>query len=196
MPSGSSLRRLLTLCALALACSGAVPAQSFDLGQNREPLVSLDGQWRFHPGDSPATSESSSPATHGSFAWAQPGFDDSAWPLLASDRSWSDQGYADMSGYGWYRFAVRIPAGDEPTALMLAPIVTSFQMFVDGRLVGQSGQMPPTPASATRCLPSRKPEALLRAPSRLPSACGTRLSGPVTWAAARSAAATWPAAAH
>jgi hypothetical protein len=142
MPSGSSLRRLLTLCALALACSSAVQAQSFDLGQNREPLVSLDGQWRFHPGDSPATP--------GSFAWAQPGFDDSAWPLLASDRSWSVQGYPDMSGYGWYRFTVRIPPGSNASSLMLAPIVTSFQVFVDGMLVGKSGQMPPTIIPNTR----------------------------------------------
>jgi len=137
----------MALAALALACGGAAQAQSFDLGQNREPLVSLDGQWRFHPGDSPATQSSATPS---SFAWAQPGFDDSAWPLLQSDRSWSEQGYPDMSGYGWYRFAVRIPAGDEPTALLLAPIVTSFEVYVDGRRAGHSGQMPPTIVPNTR----------------------------------------------
>jgi hypothetical protein len=135
---------------LALACGGAVRAQSFDLGQNREPLVLLDGPWRFHPGDSPAAPESASSATPSSFAWAQPGFDDSAWPLLESNRSWSEQGYTDMSGYGWYRFTVRIPAGGEPTSLLLAPIVTSFQVYADGRLVGQSGQMPPTIVPNTR----------------------------------------------
>jgi hypothetical protein len=134
---------------MALACAAVLPAQSFDLGQDREPLVSLDGLWRFHPGDSPAVPALGSSSSE-KFLWSQPGFDDSAWPLLASNRSWSEQGYADMSGYGWYRFAVRIPAGDEPTALMLAPIVTSFQVFVDGRLVGQSGRMPPTIAPNTR----------------------------------------------
>ncbi len=76
--------------------------------------------------------------------------------MLASDRSWSEQGYPDMSGYGWYRFTIKIPPGEEPIALMLAPIVTSFQVYVDGHLVGRSGQMPPTisptPASATRPL--------------------------------------------
>jgi hypothetical protein len=136
---------LAALGALALACASALAAQSFDLERNREPLVSLDGLWRFHPGDSPRD-----PADEEAFLWAEPGFDDASWPLLKSDRSWSAQGYLDMSGYGWYRFSVIVPAGDEPTSLLLAPIVTSFQVFVDGRLVGSSGRMPPTIAPNTR----------------------------------------------
>ncbi len=139
MRLASALRRLAALAALALACAPAVSAQTFDLANSRLPLVSLDGPWRFHPGDSPA-----GPADSQSLLWAQPAFDDSAWPLLQSDRSWSTQGYPEMSGYGWYRFAVKIPPGDQPTSLMLAPIVTSFQVFVDGRLAGSSGSMPPT----------------------------------------------------
>ncbi len=139
MRPGSPLRRLAALAALALACVASLPAQTFDLGRDREPLVSLDGAWRFHPGDSPAD-----PAAPQKLLWAEPAFGDSAWPLLQSDRSWSAQGYPDMSGYGWYRFTVSVPPGAEPTSLMLAPIVTSFQVFVDGRLAGSSGQMPPT----------------------------------------------------
>ncbi|MGC9158788.1 MAG: SpoIIE family protein phosphatase [Terracidiphilus sp.] len=114
-----------------------LPAQSFDLDRGREPVVSLDGLWRFHPGDSPPD-----PAT-GRPLWAEPGFDDSGWPLLKSGESWSAQGYRGMSGYGWYRFTVRIPAGHKPTSLLLAPIVTAYRVYVDGKLVGGSGQMPP-----------------------------------------------------
>jgi phosphoserine phosphatase RsbU/P len=139
MPFGSGLRRLVAFTAVVLACAASLPAQSFDLSRDREPLVSLDGPWHFHPGDSPLD-----PAASNAFIWAQPGFDDSAWPLLESTRSWSVQGYPDMSGYGWYRFTVQIPAASQPASLLLAPILTSFQVFVDGRLVGQSGQMPPT----------------------------------------------------
>jgi hypothetical protein len=127
------------LAALALlACTAGLAAQSFDLDRGREAIVSLDGPWRFHPGDSPLPGGRQTPA------WAEPGFDDSAWPLLDSGRSWASQGYPDMSGYAWYRFAVRIPAGTRPTSLLLAPIVTSFEIYVDGGLAGGSGDMPPT----------------------------------------------------
>jgi sigma-B regulation protein RsbU (phosphoserine phosphatase) len=150
MRFGSGLRRLAALAVAALAWATSLPAQSFDLSRDRKPLVSLDGQWRFHPGDSPQAPESSGPNASPPFLWADPGLDDSAWPLLASDRPWSEQGYPGMSGYGWYRFTIEIPAGEGPTSLMLAPIVTSFQVFVDGKLVGQSGQMPPTIIPNTR----------------------------------------------
>jgi hypothetical protein len=151
--SGCGLRWFAWVTVLAVACAGGLaahslpaqsPAQSFDLTTDREPLVSLDGAWHFHAGDSPAS------GTAQEYLWADPALDDSAWPLLQSDRPWSAQGYPGMAGYGWYRFAVHIPAGPNPTSLMLAPIVTSFQVFVDGRLVGHSGQMPPTIIPNTR----------------------------------------------
>jgi hypothetical protein len=136
MRFGSLLRRIASLALVAYAAW--LPAQSFDLERGREPVVSLDGLWRFHPGDSPTASALATPL------WADPAFDDSGWALLKSDRSWSDQGYPAMSGYGWYRFTVRVPAGDKPFSLLLAPIMTSFEVYVDGRRVGGSGQMPPT----------------------------------------------------
>ena len=58
---------------------------TFSLLTDREPVASLDGQWRFHPGDD--------------LHWADPGFDDSAWPLLRSDQPWSTQGYNGLSGF-------------------------------------------------------------------------------------------------
>jgi hypothetical protein len=162
MRSVSGPRRLAALAAAVLVCAAACGAHSiaqtlpasqapiFDLNRDREPLVSLDGLWRFHPGDSPTTSAANSEK----LLWAQPGFDDSAWPLLQSDRSWSEQGYQDMAGYGWYRFTLRIPPGDQPTALMLAPIMTSFQVYVDGALIGHSGNLPPTITPNARVSPT------------------------------------------
>jgi len=136
MLPGSVLRRLAALALVAYAVW--LPAQSFDLDRGREPVASLDGLWRFHPGDSPTGPGANTPL------WAAPGLDDSAWPLLRGDRSWSTQGYRGMSGYGWYRFTVKVPPGDKPTSLLLAPIMTSFEIYVDGERVGGSGQMPPT----------------------------------------------------
>jgi hypothetical protein len=59
-------RRLSSLLAasLALLSLGAArpaSAQVFDLDKDREPMVLLDGLWRFHPGDDPH--------------WADPDFD-------------------------------------------------------------------------------------------------------------------------
>ncbi|MGD0892029.1 MAG: PP2C family protein-serine/threonine phosphatase [Terracidiphilus sp.] len=145
----STLRRLAWL---AVAASAAwLPAQSFDLDRGREPVVSLDGLWRFQPGDSPQIPAAppaneqdgeKQPGGKQALLWAQPGFDDSKWPLLLSGRDFSSQGYSGLSGYAWYRFTVTIPAGDKPTSLLLAPIITSYQVYVDGTLVGGSGKMP------------------------------------------------------
>ena len=120
---------------LFVISAGAAWGQTFDLDTGREPVVSLDGKWRFHPGDSPSGGDR--------FAWAASAFDDSTWKLLDSDKPWSEQGYPNMGGFGWYRFTIRIPAGDKPTDLLIAPTVSSYQVFVDGTLVGSRGPMPP-----------------------------------------------------
>jgi hypothetical protein len=138
MRFSSTLRRLALLAVVAYAAW--LPAQSFDLDRGREPVVSLDGRWRFHPGDSPLSFDIE-PTGQTAKLWAGAGFDDSAWPLLDSGKSWAEQGYPGMSGFGWYRFTVKVPAGEKPTAILLAPMVTSFEVYVDGRLVGGSGQM-------------------------------------------------------
>ena len=106
-------------------------AQVFDLDKDREPIVVLDGLWRFHPGDDPH--------------WADPGFEDSTWALISSEKSWSDQGYKGMSGVAWYRVKVFVPQNEEPLSLFIPSISirTSYQVFADGKLVGGLGGMPP-----------------------------------------------------
>ena len=86
MACASDVRRLayLVLFCLFLAASAIwLPAQSFDLDRGREAVVSLDGLWRFHPGDSPLDNGASLPL------WAQQDFDDSGWKLLRSDKPWN-----------------------------------------------------------------------------------------------------------
>jgi len=102
---------------------------TFDFARDREPIISLDGKWRFHPGDDAR--------------WADPAFDDSSWPLLSSSQPWSDQGYPSMSGFGWYRFSVLVPPTHPALSLDLSPLMTSWQAFVDGKLVASLGLMPP-----------------------------------------------------
>ncbi|HTJ29563.1 MAG TPA: PP2C family protein-serine/threonine phosphatase [Acidobacteriaceae bacterium] len=127
-----TLAPLFLLLAAPQARGQHTPAV-FDLATEREPVVSLDSEWRFHPGDNSQ--------------WSDPAYDDSAWRLLRSDEPWSDQGYAGMSGYGWYRFTVHVPARsassrDEKLAVELAPIMTTYQLFFDGRMAGQVGSAP------------------------------------------------------
>jgi phosphoserine phosphatase RsbU/P len=102
---------------------------SFSFLTGREAVVSVDGLWRFHPGDDAR--------------WASPDFDDSAWPLLRSDQPWATQGYPNMSGFAWYRFTVQTPSPAEPLALLLPSILTDYELYQDGNRIGGTGRMPP-----------------------------------------------------
>ena len=114
----------LTLEALA-------SAQVFDMEKDRVSMAVLDGLWRFHTGDDPH--------------WADPAFDDSSWALLRSDDSWTTQGYKDYGGMAWYRFQVVLPDHHRPLALVMRRLMTSYQVFAGGRLIGQYGGLPPHP---------------------------------------------------
>ncbi|HUX44988.1 MAG TPA: SpoIIE family protein phosphatase [Terracidiphilus sp.] len=127
------MKKLLFLFLAVSACA-SLPAQTFSLITGREPVTSLDGLWRFHTGDNPA--------------WANPGFDDSTWPLLRSDESWTKQGHFTYSGYAWYRFAVQVVDGSKPLGVLLPRIYTGYQVFANGKLIGYSGSTSPTAAPA------------------------------------------------
>ena len=150
------------------------------------------GSWRFHPGDSPARPgsrrrsgprpASTTPAGRCSTA-ANPG---------------PAQGYPGMSGYGWYRFAVKVPAGEEANLAAVGAIVTSFEVYVDGRLAGGSGQMPPTLIPSTEFRYHLFPLTLSGSASARTVAGGhSRLAlahlGKLRGRRALSSAATWPA---
>lgn len=102
---------------------------TFSLLTDRQPVVSLDGEWRFHPGDDPH--------------WAEPGFDDSGWALLRSDQPWSTQGYHGLSGFAWYRFTVQVPSQAMALAILLPSMLTDYEIFDDGQRIGGFGKMPP-----------------------------------------------------
>jgi hypothetical protein len=109
-----------------------VPA-TFNFDHDREPIISLNGVWRFHPGDDP----------DGKLGWAKPDFDDSSWPLLRSNTGWGEQGYEGYSGFAWYRFKVLLPHEQRRWAISLPRLLTTYQIFADNRLIGQFGGMPP-----------------------------------------------------
>ncbi|HEY1803161.1 MAG TPA: SpoIIE family protein phosphatase [Terracidiphilus sp.] len=125
---------LLVLAVALLPCLAIhARAQVVDFQNEREPVVKIHDLWRFHTGDDP----------DGKLGWAAPGFDDSSWKLLSSDEPWSQHGFSGYTGFAWYRFQVVLPPSQKPMALFIPYISTSYQVFADGRLIGQFGGMPP-----------------------------------------------------
>ncbi len=141
---------MLWMILLGLGFAQPAGAQVFHFSQDREPVVALNGLWRFHTGDNSA--------------WAAPGFDDSSWKLLRSDDSWNDQGYRNYNGMAWYRFQVDLPAQHPPLALYVPFLLTSYQVYANGQKIGQYGGLPPQ-ENALNPLPEiyRIPQSLLPA---------------------------------
>ena len=48
-----------------------------------------------------------------------------------------------LSGFAWYRFKVILPETHKPWAICIPHLSTSYQIFADGKLIGQFGGMPP-----------------------------------------------------
>jgi hypothetical protein len=113
-------------------------------------VVELTGPWRFHPGDD--------------LAWAQPGYDDSAWatqdltpPAGSLDPvtgisgfvpGWTTKGFPKLTGYAWYRLRVNVvgSSGSEvpPLAIRLPMDVDdAYQVYVNGQYIGEFGTFTP-----------------------------------------------------
>ncbi len=130
-----SMPQLFALAAAAFFAAALpfpVRAQSFDLQATRLPISQVDSVWRFHLGDDAR--------------WAQPDFDDSAWPTLQPATDWNKQGYPTRTQLAWFRFHLRAPAHTQSLVLELPDIEKSYQLFSDGQLIAQVGTLPPGPA--------------------------------------------------
>lgn len=124
-------RTWVVLAFLFLFRTIAAQAQVFDFEKDRVPMAELDGPMRFRAGDDPR--------------WADPNFDDSSWSLLRPNSPWGAQGYPYYGGLAWYRFRVFPPRDHPQFAILFYRVSGSYQVFADGQLVGQMGQLPPRP---------------------------------------------------
>jgi hypothetical protein len=122
-------KKMVTAVLLLSACAGFAHPQTVDFNQNRVPMTDLEGPWRFHAGDDPA--------------WAGPAFDDSHWSLLIAGKPWAEQGYHGYSGVGWYRLRALVPAHSGPLAIYFPEVQDCYQVFANGRMIGQVGELPP-----------------------------------------------------
>lgn len=144
-----SKRLRLSFCGLALIVLGLVVAV-IAIGGRPDPLgpaVTLDGAWRFHPGDNPA--------------WVDPRLDDRGWDRLGlvslpGNRDddvglpgwlagWHAHGHPRLEGYGWYRRQVALPAQGDLVLLGPTMVDDGYEMFWNGRPLGGIGRLGPDP---------------------------------------------------
>ena len=91
--------------------------------------LNLQSVWKFQTGDDPARKVAD--------------FDDSGWSEIMVPAKWEDQGYRDYDGYAWYRKKFSFQANsDEKMVLLLGKIDDIDQVFINGVLVGSTGNFP------------------------------------------------------
>ena len=117
------------LLAWMIPSGWSAQGQTVDFKEGRVDVTELRGPWRFHAGDNRD--------------WAKPDFDDSSWSLVAAGKPWTAQGYAGYSGIGWYRLRVVNAPRPGPLGFYLLYEEESCQVFAQGRLIGQIGELPP-----------------------------------------------------
>ena len=98
--------------------------------------VNLQTVWKFLPGDDPRRKESD--------------FDDSNWDEIFVPAKWEDQGFRDYDGYGWYRksFIYQTNNENEKMVIMMGKIDDIDQIFINGTLIGSTGNFPQQRGSA------------------------------------------------
>jgi sialate O-acetylesterase len=92
-------------------------------------VADLVGTWRFAPGDD--------------LEWSLPTFEDGDWETVQVPGTWERQGYRGLDGFAWYRTTVTLSEAeaDEDLLLVLGAIDDLDQAFVNGNLVGGTGDI-------------------------------------------------------
>lgn len=96
-----------------------------------------DRQWLFQIGDDSL--------------WSSPGESDTDWYHISVPNAWEAQGFPGYDGFAWYRLHFDIDTLDFQTdsvVLQLGRIADADQCFLNGSIIGQSGQFPPLFLSA------------------------------------------------
>jgi sialate O-acetylesterase len=125
--------------ALLLSSSATIKVRADDspFGDDAwKRIVKLSGDWRFSIGDN--------------VDWAAPEFSDRGWATIHAPAEWQSEGYQDYNGYAWYRKTFVFPSGHEKDTIFLSlgRIDDAGQVYLNGKLIGASGEMPPHYLSA------------------------------------------------
>ena len=153
----------------AAQATGPASGQSQAQSQVRvHNITELDGPWRFQVGDDPR--------------WADPAFDDSAWPNATVSKALSEQGFDAYSGYGWYRLRLQpqqlsqfnLSGNTQLDLMVTGDSIGQLAVYVDGVESGHTQGMTDDPAMY------QSPPLVVHLPH--PAADGTILLAIRTWA--------------
>lgn len=94
-------------------------------------MIRLEGSWKFHVGDQAS--------------WSSPNFNDSKWEYIHVPSRWEDEGFNGYDGFAWYRrkFEGKTLDKNESYTLGLGFIDDCDEVYLNGKLIGFSGSMPP-----------------------------------------------------
>lgn len=106
-------------------------ATSPGLANNWKMKLDLSGSWKFSIGDDEE--------------WASPEYDDRNWESIRVPSPWESQGFHGYDGYAWYRtsFELSSSVGRENLYLSLGYIDDVDEVYLNGKLIGFSGSLPP-----------------------------------------------------
>ena len=127
--------KLLLLVLLGFAPGGAAPAWGQTEGHITVSLsefqagVALNGLWKYHAGDQSA--------------WAEPTQDDDAWETAATLLHPDALPRSGWPHIGWFRVHIQADStlGGEPLALTFDPQFGASEIYLDGRLISESGRV-------------------------------------------------------
>ncbi len=129
-------RLAVAVCLMVGAPAGAwaqalatPPSAIIDLDGTREPITRVSTLWKFHPGNDPR--------------WAAPDVDDSSWKTLHPQEPWDPQGFTMADNQAWFRFHVHASPGTSALVLQMPRMTKNYQLFANGRQIGQVGSLPP-----------------------------------------------------
>jgi hypothetical protein len=89
---------------------------------------SFQNQWKFKTGDD--------------MKWKEPDYDDSKWNNIYVPSFWENAGYRNYDGFAWYRKTfVYTGTPEERMVLILGKIDDADQVYINGKLVGSTGNL-------------------------------------------------------
>lgn len=100
-----------------------VKYNTYDIG------FQLAGNWKFRLSDDKE--------------WSRPDYDDKSWDNITVPAAWENQGFREYDGFAWYRKTFQLPArfGSNDMVILMGRIDDMDQVFVNGKLVGETGDI-------------------------------------------------------